>query len=98
MPEQIDGLVGGERQEQGPGILVLRQLFKAAVLVPRQKLLNALRATSSSSAMRAERAMELAPRHFYHPKEIGVPELLGRLGITVFELGNPHADGGERSS
>jgi hypothetical protein len=33
--------------------------------------------------------MELTPRHGHHPKEIGVPELLGRLGITVLELSDP---------
>jgi hypothetical protein len=38
------------------------------------------------------RAMELTPRHVHHPKEIGVPELLGRLGITVLELSDPDPD------
>jgi hypothetical protein len=41
--------------------------------------------------------MELAPRHLHHPKEIGVPELLGRSRITVPELDHPHVNGGKNA-
>src|SRR5262249_13349989 len=43
------------------------------------------------------RAMKLAPRHLHHPKEIGVPKPLGRLGISILELRDPDPDRRGRS-
>ena len=44
----------------------------------------------------AGRSVQLGTRRLHHPKEIGVPELLGRLRITVLELGYPNPDRRER--
>ena len=63
--------------------------------VPRQKLLNALRATSSSSAIRPGRAVQLQPGGLDHSAEIDVPELLGGDRVALLQLGDPDPDRGE---
>jgi hypothetical protein len=92
VPDQIDCLVGGKRQKEGPGILVLLQLRKPTVLGASTKALERTESNIFFIGHTTGRAMELTPRHFHHPKEIGVPELLGRLGITVLELSDPDPD------
>jgi hypothetical protein len=84
--------VGRERQEEGPGILVILQRGKPTVPCPSTKALERTESHILLIGHATGRAVELAPRHFHHPKEIGVPKLLGRLRITVLELRDPDPD------